>query len=765
LESVKKQSKPFWSKLKQLESEKNDNAISAITSETGETITEPDLVRERWKTFYQSVYANSLKSDIQNEVHLQVKAWDEEKLDHKIRALDKPVTSEEIKEAIAKLNSNKAPGPDMIPYEFWKSFHERFHPILARLINSMLWKHNWPEQFREGIISPILKNGDTLDTNNYRPITLLNSLMKLCESVIQKRTTDYAESENLLNDEQSGFRDKRSTFDNLFLLREITLLRKSKKEGLVLGFLDVTKAYDTTWRDGVLYKMYRKGIRGNLWKLIRQMNLKVKRRVKIGSELSEEFIAEEGVPQGSKLSPILYDIFIDDLITELNKTGMGIEIGNKKITCLLFADDILLLAKDDQELTHMLKVCEQYAWKWRFRFSAKKSGVVIPNGKLEEGRERQKFAIDDQEIEVKEEYKYLGVEFGKMRRTKNRIEMDSFINRILRDANHCTYKIRHLLCREQGMSIGALVHIFKTQVRPILEYATPLFNSDLTSDQVEKLEQVQTTFGKRILKLPTFTPNFVVYGELDLQPLAMRREELALRNGARILTHKGRWTKEVWKQTEKTPNSFAKLFWESAQRFKLMEEAKRLEQDGCTLEEWTSLVKKKAKERWLEEWARLTKAKLYALTKPSPKLSESFSQKAESLQWLVGMSETKNKIRRQQTNRRTNSKTNVEECDYCDEISSTNHLLFECEHWEERRSELKKEISRILNSCNLPEIARMINAELEEKIQPKMAAFLLTGDTSLLVQKDRRTAYEKEQMAKDIRSTTLNFLRRTEPED
>ena len=159
--------------------------------------------------------------------------------------------------------------------------------------------------------------------------------------MINKRLIWYLESNNLLSRYQSGFRAGRSTNDNLVKLE--TFIRDAfvKKEHVVAVFFDLEKAYDTTWRYGIMKDIHKLGLRGRLPTFIESFLADRAMQVRVGSTLSDLYDQEQGVPQGGVLSTTLFNIKINDIVTCLDNLT----------DCSLYVDDFCICFD--------LKVCEQ----------------------------------------------------------------------------------------------------------------------------------------------------------------------------------------------------------------------------------------------------------------------------------------------------------------------------------------------------------------------------------------------------------------------
>lgn len=156
---------------------------------------------------------------------------DELNLDDDDQLLNSPITAEEISKCILNLKNSKAPGSDQIVNEYIKYSKNQLLPLYVRLFNIVLNRGVIPEQWTEGMIKPIYKNkGDTLNPENYRPITLLSCLGKLFTAVLNERLNVFLADNNILLENQAGFRKHYSTTDHIFVLQSLFELLKLQKK-------------------------------------------------------------------------------------------------------------------------------------------------------------------------------------------------------------------------------------------------------------------------------------------------------------------------------------------------------------------------------------------------------------------------------------------------------------------------------------------------------------------------------------------------------
>lgn len=204
---------------------------------------------------------------------------------------------------------------------------------IAHICNLALATGVFPEALKKSIIIPIYKSGDRGIINNYRPISLLPTLGKILEKVMNKRLLHYLESNKFISQNQYGFRKHISTSDALNHVISL-ISRKLDSNYKCLGvFLDLAKAFDTVFIPSLVNKMEHLGIRGIPLQLFNSYLSGRTQTVRVGEYVSDEQPLSFGVPQGSVLGPTLFLIFIDGLC--------HLQLHNADITT--FADDTVLI--------------------------------------------------------------------------------------------------------------------------------------------------------------------------------------------------------------------------------------------------------------------------------------------------------------------------------------------------------------------------------------------------------------------------------------
>ena len=181
----------------------------------------------------------------------------------------------------------------------------------------------------------------------------------------------------------------------------------TKKRGIFTAFIDFKKAYDRLDQSKLLRCLENKGLNGRLTDFLKAVYTKLSYEVKVGEEFSEQFGVTKGLRQGCILSPLLFTLCINSLISELRKTGVGIECSWQRVAALLYADDMVLFAEDEKTMRLGLRILQEWCDQWAVKVNAEKCGIMHmrKNGVK---RTEEKFEMNGERIEVIEVYKYLG---------------------------------------------------------------------------------------------------------------------------------------------------------------------------------------------------------------------------------------------------------------------------------------------------------------------------------------------------------------------
>lgn len=476
--------------------------------------------------------------------------------------LSQDFTEEEVRVALRKLKNGKAVGVDEILGEALRNGGEVVGSELRKFFNLCLDQGAVPGDWGLGLIVPIFKGkGDRLLPDNYRGITLLSVVGKVFASVLSSRLMKWAETHSILAEEQGGFREDRSTVDQIFALVEVVRSRWPKQTSVL--FIDVKKAYDSVWRDGLWRTLWDLGVRGRMWRILMALYEGVRGAAQVGDMRSQSFDVLEGLKQGCPLSCILFLFFINNLLVKLRESGLGVKVGDVVVAALAFADDVALLAEDEAKLADLCRIVIHFCAKWHLTVNWDKCAVLVfrPRGR---GGERtygeckttctcgSHWEVGGNLIKKVNHFVYLGVDCD--------VGL-SFRNHKTKVAE----KARGAAVRSYGLGIGngtlsvkAAVNVWEALVRSVMEYGGEVWGEGAW----EEGEQIQREMAKRILRVNKSAPNEGVLGELGWIPLRARRDVARIYLWTRILRMKDiRLTKKIYLAGEKISEEKGVATW------------------------------------------------------------------------------------------------------------------------------------------------------------------------------------------------------------
>ncbi len=195
-----------------------------------------------------------------------------------------------------------------------------------------------------------------------------------------------------------------------FLLRESILYAKEQSSKLYVCFLDVQKAFDNVWHDGLFYKLHQMQVDRILIRAIINMYEGAECRVTYSGYNSEWFPVLQGTKQGGVISPFLYLVYIDGLLRELQSIDGGLVIYDQSCCCPTVADEMTLIYLSKHGLNSMMNICFEYSQKWRYIYNASKSAVIVFNESKTDYLTRDRtWKLGHNEVEECMQYTHLGI--------------------------------------------------------------------------------------------------------------------------------------------------------------------------------------------------------------------------------------------------------------------------------------------------------------------------------------------------------------------
>jgi ribonuclease HI len=428
----------------------------------------------------------------------------------------------ELKTALNKTHKTSC-GPDGVSYSMLKNLsHDSLNNLLY-LYNRIWTEHTFPASWRMATIIPILKPGkNATDPMSYRPIALTSCMGKVLEKMINSRLMYYIEKNNCLSKYQSGFRRGRSSIDNALDLESKIRNAFIRKNHLVAIFFDIEKAYDRTWRYGILRQLYNHDIRGNLAIFIQNFLYLRNFKVRVGNTMSDVFIQEEGVPQGSVLSVTLFILAIDKILGEIPTSVKG----------SLYVDDLHISCEgsDMRYINRQLQTAVNKISKWSerngFKFSPSKTSCVHFCRKRGIHPDPD-IHFSGQNIEVVSEAKFLGIIFD------NKLTFRSHIAHLKKKCTRNLNILKVLSNTSWGANRTCLLKIYNAVIRSKLDYGCAVYGSSRKSVLL-KLDTIHHTALRLCTGAFRTSPVQSLYVDSYQAPLSIIRDILSIQYYFRI---------------------------------------------------------------------------------------------------------------------------------------------------------------------------------------------------------------------------------------
>ena len=252
--------------------------------------------------------------------------------------VNKDFSLQELNDALESLKNNKSPGPDKITNEMLQHLGPIAKAKLLEIYNNSWKKGQVPQIWKEANMMPVHKPGKKRnEASSYRPISLTSCIGKTMERMINTRLSWYLESNNIITPEQAGFRQHHSTEDQVtYIAQKIEDGFQDKRHTLTV-WLDMEKAFDKVWKDGLRLKLRQCGVSGHMYQWISQFLTNRRARVHVNGAYSRKKVLKEGVPQGGVLSPTLFLVFINDILKDMPSNIRG----------AIYADDLVIWCTEE----------------------------------------------------------------------------------------------------------------------------------------------------------------------------------------------------------------------------------------------------------------------------------------------------------------------------------------------------------------------------------------------------------------------------------
>lgn len=433
----------------------------------------------------------------------------------------KPTSPREIAKEIRSLDPRKAPGFDLITPKILKELPKKCISFLACLFNAIFRTSHFPAPWKISQITMVHKLGKPAhEPTSYRPISLTPVLSKLWERIFLRRLKPAMDACNVIPTHQFGFRQTHSTTEQVHRVYQTARQSLEQRKYCSAAFLDVQQAFDRVWHRGLLAKI-KESLPHSLFPIMASYLADRSFQVKQGDARSTILNSVAGVPQGSVLGPVLYNIFTSDLPT------------SEDITVATYADDIAYLASDTNPKTASTILQRQldstYHWlqKWRIRASAAKSHHITFTLRREDCPP-VKLGVDV--LPHSNCAKYLGFHLDRRLTWKDHLKHK-------RDEINMRYKTMYwLMGRNSRLSVDNKLLIYNSILKPIWTYGIQLWGVASKSN-ILCLQRVQNYILRSIVNAPWYAKNEEIHDYLNMPMIASEIARMKVNHAERLARH------------------------------------------------------------------------------------------------------------------------------------------------------------------------------------------------------------------------------------
>lgn len=513
IEIIDPYSKPFWKLCKVLKSK--PRPIPSLQVDGKVAVTPYEKAEEISLHFLKSHNIMSdFTSPVESKVYDKVREFSLQQFE---LTDDIKFYSGDIKFFIRSLKNFKAPGKDKVLNIAIKQYPSEIIELLTTLFNRCIEISYYPEIWKSWKVIPLLKPAKPPNlSSSYRPISLLSNLSKVFEKLLHERIINFMTEKNLFLENQFGFRMGHSTCHQLQRVVNTIKSNKESRHSTAIALLDIEKAFDSVWHEGLIYKMIEAKFPTYIIKIIQSYLKDRTYEVTVAGVSSDCRDVPAGVPQGAIISPTLFNFYLSD-------------IPNVEPNCeyAFFADDTAVIVRGKQKRSVIRRLKDgvttyfNYLIKWKIKPNYAKTNIMyIPYKFSKRLIPTEPLALTENDtVDWSKEIKYLGLTLDR------KLNFARHVNITLEKCNKYRNALYSLLNRKSKLNIKNRIAIYKQILRPVISYGSSVWQICARTHK-NRLAIFERKTLKMILKKNMRTRTSLVYKLCKMKDLLSWIEDL-----------------------------------------------------------------------------------------------------------------------------------------------------------------------------------------------------------------------------------------------
>lgn len=460
-------------KVKELTGTSKQKQLNILYDNSGKLITEIEQKLDIWKNYIEQLFKDDRRHNNLENIEGE---------------LGPDIIKDEVIHALNTLKNGKASGPDQIPGEILKLIEEDQMYILVELINTIYKTGIIPKDWLTSTFITLPKKKSAKHCPDYRTISLMAHTLKILLRVVHNRISRKLDVD--IGDTQFGFRKGLGTREALFALNVLSQRCLDINQDIYACFIDYNKAFDRVRHDLLVETLIKRRIDIRDIRIISNLYYGQKATIRIEDMTSEEVEIQRGVRQGCILSPILFNVYSEDIIKgALDSQDIGIKINGITINNLRYADDTVILAGTHEELQTLINRMVTRSEEYGLSLNISKTKYMLISKTT---RNNRKIYVKNQPVETVREYQYLGTTIN-----ENNDSSQEIRRRIEKARGTFTRMKKIFCCRDLNLELK--IRLMRCYVLSILYYGMEAWT--LKVNDIRRLQAFEMWIYRRMLKI------------------------------------------------------------------------------------------------------------------------------------------------------------------------------------------------------------------------------------------------------------------------